>query len=55
MINESPRNMKIPRGSEVLKKKNGKIKKVESPVLPLPMIRSIIPATIHKTPIERKF
>ena len=47
--------MKIPTGSDVLKKKNGKIKKVEFPVPPLPTIKSIIPATIHNTPIDRKF
>ena len=55
MISIRPRNMKIPKGADVLKKKNGKMKKVELPVPPLPIIKSTIPATIHRTPKVRKF
>jgi len=55
IISTSPRNKKIPKGSDVLKKKNGKMKKVEFPVPPLPIIRSIIPAMMHNTPRDKKF
>jgi len=55
IINISPRNIKIPRGSDVLKKKNGKMKKVELPTPPLPITKRIIPATMHNPPKVRKF
>ena len=47
------RNMKMPIGSDPLKKKNGKMKKTLPSIPPLEITKSMIPSIINRTPIDR--